>query len=163
MILPTHIVAAGGLIVNSRNEILLVKNPRKGWEYPGGIVEPGETLPQGVIREIKEETGVNVDIVNIVGIYSNTKKKKGYNGVEEVPTIVTIDFICNYISGDLRTSDESIEVKWFSKEEALKIVNPKQQIRFRNALDYQSAFSCLGYKVNSSNEIEVHEEYLFDR
>lgn len=163
MILPTHIVASGGIITNSQNEILLVKNPRKGWEYPGGIIEPGETLPQGLIREIKEETGVNVEITNIVGIYSNTKKKKGYNGVEEVPTIVTIDFICNYISGDLKTSDESVEVKWFSKEEALRIVNPKQQLRFRKALDYQSAFSCLGYQVNSSNEIEVHEEYLFDR
>jgi len=163
MILSTHIVASGGLIVNSENEILLVNNPRKGWEYPGGIIEPGETLPQGLIREIKEETGVNVEIVNIVGIYSNTKKKKGYNGVEEVPTIITIDFICKYISGDLRTSDESIEVKWLSKEEALKVVNPKQQLRLRKALDYQSAFSCVGYQVNSYNEIEVHEEYLFDR
>lgn len=75
MFLPTHIVAAGGLIINDRSEILLVKNPRKGWEYPGGIIEPGETLPQGLIREIKEETGVNVEIINIVGVYSNTKKR----------------------------------------------------------------------------------------
>lgn len=163
MILPTHIVASGGLIINSEDKILLVKNPRKGWEYPGGIIEPGETLPQGLIREIKEETGVDVEIINVVGIYSNTKKKKGYNEVEEVPTIVTIDFICKYISGELRTSDESVEVKWFSKEEAIKVVNPKQQLRFRKALDYQSAISCLGYQVNSNNEIEVHEEYLFDR
>lgn len=37
MILPTHVVAAGGVIVNDKNEILLVKNPRKGWEYPGGV------------------------------------------------------------------------------------------------------------------------------
>lgn len=163
MILPTHIVAAGGLIINDKSEILLVKNPRKGWEYPGGIIEPGETLPQGLIREIKEETGVDVEIINIVGVYSNTKKKKGYNGFEEIPTIVTIDFICKYISGDLTTSDESIEVKWFSKEEALKAVNPKQQLRFRRALDYKSALSCFGYQVNSANEIEVHEEYLFHR
>lgn len=163
MILPTHIVASGGVITNNKDEVLLVKNPRKGWEYPGGIIEPGETLPQGLIREIKEETGVDVEIINVVGIYSNTKKKKGYNGVEEVPMIVTIDFVCKYISGDLRTSEESIEVKWFSKEEALKVVNQKQQLRFRRALNYQAGFSCLGYQVNSSNEIEVHEEYLFDR
>lgn len=163
MILPTHVVAAGGLITNDKNEILLVKNPRKGWEYPGGIVESGETLPQGLIREIKEETGVNVEITNIVGIYSNTKKKKGYNGVDEVPTIVNIDFICKYISGDLTPSDESIEVKWFTKEEALKTVNPKQQYRFKKALDYKSGFNCVGFYVNSHDEIEVHEEYLFNR
>lgn len=162
-ILPTHIVAAGGIITNNKNEILLVKNPRKGWEYPGGIVEPGETVPQGLIREIKEETGINAEIINIVGIYSNTKKKKGYNGVKEVPTIVTIDFICKYASGNLTTSDESIEVKWFTKKEALQMVNQKQQLRFKKALDFQSSFSCVGYQVNSSNELEVHEEYLFER
>lgn len=163
MVLPTHIVAAGGVIINDNNEILLMKNLRKGWEYPGGIVEPGETVPQGLIREIKEETGVNVDIINIVGIYSNTEKKKGYNGVEKVPTIVTIDFICKYISGELRPNDESSEVKWFSEKDALKIIKTKQQLRFRKALDYRSAFSCIGYQVNSSNEIEIHEEYLFKR
>lgn len=163
MVLPTHIVAAGGLIINDKNEILLVKNPRKGWEYPGGIVEEGETVPQGLIREIKEESGVDVDIINIVGIYSNTKKKKGYNGVEEVPTIVNIDFICKYVSGELTTSDESSDVKWFSKEEALKAINPKLQYRFRKALDYQSAFYCAGFQVNSSNEVEIHEEYKFGR
>jgi len=152
-----------GIIINDKNEILLVKNPRKGWEYPGGIVEPGETVPQGLIREIKEETGVDVEIINIVGIYSNTKMKKGYNGVEEIPTIVNIDFICKYIPGDLTTSDESAEVKWYSKEEALKIVNPKQQYRFRKALDYKLEFNCVGFYVNSHNGIEVHEEYSFDR
>ena len=56
-----------------------------------------------------------------------------------------------------------MEVKWFSKEEALKTVNSKQQLRFRRALEYKSGFSCFGYEVNLSNEIEVHKEYLFDR
>ena len=163
MILPTHIVAAGGLIINDKDEILLVKNPRKGWEFPGGIVEQGETVPQGLMREIKEESGVDVEVINIVGIYSNTKKKKGYNGVEEIPTIVNIDFICKYVSGELTTSDESIDVKWFSREEALKIVNPKQQFRFRKLLNYNSSFSCVGFQVNPSNEIEVHEEYNFEK
>lgn len=46
---------------------------------------------------------------------------------------------------------------------ALKTVNQKQQLRLKRALDYELGFSCLGYEVNLSNEIEVHEEYLFDR
>jgi 8-oxo-dGTP diphosphatase len=163
MILPTHIVAAGGVVINDKNEILLVKNPNKGWEYPGGIVEIGETVPQGLIREINEESGVDVEIIDIIGIYSNTKKKKGYNGVEEVPTIVNIDFICKYVSGELAISEESSEVKWFSKEEALKIINSKLQYRFRKALDYKSGINCVGFYLNSNNEIEVHEEYKFKR
>ncbi len=163
MVLPTHIVATGGLVKNNKEEILLVKNPRKGWEFPGGIVEEGETVPEALIREIKEEAGVDVEIINIVGIYSNTKKKKGYNGVKEIPTIVNIDFICKYKGGELRTSDESLEVKWFTKEEALKIVNLKQQFRFKNLLNYKDSFSCVGFEVNPANEIEVHEEYKFKR
>ncbi|MDI6619219.1 MAG: NUDIX domain-containing protein [Clostridiales bacterium] len=163
MILPTHIVSAGGIIINDKNEILLVKNPRKGWEYPGGIIEVGETVPQGLIREIKEESGIDVEIINIVGIYSNIKKKKGYNGVKEIPTIVNIDFICKYISGELTTSDESSDVKWFTKNEALKMVNSKIQYRFRKALDYRSGFICAGFCTNSDDEFELHEEYKFDR
>ncbi|WDV47425.1 NUDIX domain-containing protein [Clostridiaceae bacterium M8S5] len=163
MILPTHIVGAGGLVINDEGKILLVNNPRKGWEYPGGIVEVGETVIQGVKREIKEETGVDVEVVNMVGIYSNTKKKKGYGGVEVVPTIVTIDFICKYISGELTTSVESSDVKWFSKEEAINIVRKKQQYRLRKALDFGNAITCAGFIVNDEDEIEVHEEYEFER
>jgi len=163
MILPTHLVAAGGIIFNDKNEVLLVKNPRKGWEFPGGIIEQGETIPQGLLREIKEETGVSVKLVNIVGIYSRTKKKKGYNGVKEMPTIVAIDFICEYVSGVFSTSEESSEIKWCSIEEALKIIHSEQNVRFQKALDYKKSFTCMGFDINSANEFLINEEYSFDR
>jgi 8-oxo-dGTP diphosphatase len=163
MILPTHIVAAGGLITNDRGEILLVKNPRKGWEFPGGIVEPGESVPQGLMREIREETGVAVEIVSVVGIYSSLKKKKGYNGVEEIPTIVTIDFACKYLGGELTTSDESVEVKWFSEAEAAAIVYPRQQYRFGKYREHASSVSCAGYYVEPTGELVVAEEYSFGK
>lgn len=161
MILPTHIVATGGIIFDDNNEDLLIKNPRKGWEYPGGIVENRETVVQGLKREIKEESDVEVDILNMVGIYSNTKEKKGYNGVKVIPTIVTIDFICRYKSGELTTSEESNEVKWFTIEEALKNIIHKSMIRFKKALEYKSSICCVGYQLNDNNELEVHEEYMF--
>lgn len=163
MVLPTHIVAVGGLVLNEKDEVLLINNPRKGWEYPGGIVEVGETLPQGLMREVREETGVNIEIVDFIGIYSNTEKKKGYNGVKEVPTIVTLDFICKYISGELKTSEESCEVRWFSKSDALKIIKAKQRLRLERALTYKSGITCMGWHLNADKEIEVHEEYFFKR
>lgn len=67
MNMPVHTVAVGGLAINENEEVLLVKNPRRGWEFPGGMVEAGETLPQALIREIKEESGANVIITGIVG------------------------------------------------------------------------------------------------
>ena len=53
-LMPTHIVAAAGIVVNSNGEILLVKNNRRGWEFPGGQVEVGENLIEAVKREIME-------------------------------------------------------------------------------------------------------------
>lgn len=163
MILPTHIVAVGGLVLNEKDEVLLINNPCKGWEYPGGIVEVGETLPQGLIREVKEETGVNIEIVDFIGIYSNTEKKQGFNGVKEVPTIVTIDFVCKYVSGELKTSEESCEVGWFSKSKALEIIKSKQKLRLERALNYKEGISCIGWCQNSDKDLEIHEQYFFKR
>src|SRR5262245_48152434 len=106
---PTHIVATGGFVANSQGQVLLIKSPRYGdWEFPGGQVEEGETIPHALEREVFEETGIVIRVKSLVGIYSNTRK----------PSIVNIDFICEYISGEPKTSVESIEVKWIDREEA---------------------------------------------
>ena len=63
----THFVSIAGLVCNDKNEILLLRSPHRGWEYPGGMVEPGEALQDALIREIKEETGVDVEITDIFG------------------------------------------------------------------------------------------------
>ena len=158
--LPTHIVAAGGFVTNEQDEVLLVKTPRRGWEFPGGQVENGESLPQALIREIQEESGITAEIINIVGIYSNTSKRKGYDGVEEIPTIVNIDFICKYICGDLRTSNETTDVGWFAKQEALKLITyPKIIYRFNNMLNFDGKFHCYAFK----EPFEFIEQLVFPR
>ena len=147
MIFPTHIVAVGGLVVNELGQVLLIKSQRRGWEFPGGQVEVGESLPQALAREILEESGVVAEVADIVGIYSNTSKKKGYNGVKEVPTIVNVDFICKYVSGEICTSDESIDVGWFTKEEARALVTfPKYAYRLANMIDFDGRFHCYAFK-----------------
>ena len=52
MVFPTHIVAAGALVTNEKDQVLLVKNPHRGWEFPGGQIENGEDLIEGVTREV---------------------------------------------------------------------------------------------------------------
>ena len=160
MTFPTHIVAVGGLVVDKNDKVLLVKSPRRGWEFPGGQVEAGESLSQALIREIEEESGITAKARNIVGIYSNTSKKKGYNGVKEVPTIVNIDFICDYVCGEPRTSDESIDAGWFGKKEALEMVTfEKYLYRFKNMLSYDGSLHCCAFK----EPFEFTEQLLFPR
>ena len=106
-----HLVSVAGLVTNSEGKILLVKSPWRGWEYPGGLIEPGETFQQALHREIREEAGVEVEITGFVGICKNTEKD-----------IVNIDFTCRYVSGELTTSEESTEVVWATAEEAMNMI-----------------------------------------
>ncbi len=72
---PMHVVAAGGLVTNAQGQILLIKDSRHGdWEFPGGQVEEGETLPHALEREIFEETGIRAKVKTLVSIHSNIGK-----------------------------------------------------------------------------------------
>ncbi len=108
---PTHLVSVAALVTNEEGKILLVKSPWRGWEYPGGLVEPGETFQDALRREIREEAGVEVEITGFVGICKNLERN-----------IVNIDFTCRYVSGELTTSEESTEVIWATPEEAMAMI-----------------------------------------
>jgi len=80
--------------------MILIKSPRRGWEYPGGMVEPGETFQEALVREIKEETGVDAEIIGFIGLCKNVEKD-----------VVNVDFACKYIGGEFTTSSESSDVR----------------------------------------------------
>ena len=63
-----HLVSVAALVRNDEGQILLVNSPWRGWEYPGGLIEPGETFETALRREIREEAGVEVEIERFVGI-----------------------------------------------------------------------------------------------
>lgn len=146
-IMPTHIVAAAGVVVNSDGRILLVKNSyRSTWEYPGGQVEVGENLIEGLKREIREESGIEVEVGELFCIASNTGKYPGHSGVKEVPTKVMLDFICKPVGGAEHISDETSEVGWFTTEEARAMISaPALVERFKAYLDYQGRPTYLAY------------------
>lgn len=122
--MKNHLVSCAGLVTNAEGKILLVKSPLRGWEYPGGLIEPGETFQQALRREIREESGVEVEITGFVGICKNVEKD-----------IVNIDFTCRYTGGDLTTSDESTEVIWATPEEAFRLITfPLTRKRLQNML-----------------------------
>lgn len=136
-VLPSHIVAVGGIVINDRDEILMVKHWRQGWVFPGGMVEVGENLIDGLKREVMEETGVEIEVEEVFSLSSNTGKYAGYNGVKEIPTKLMPDFICRAVSGEPRPSEENFESMYVPKEKVLDMITEPAIIeRFKAYLEY---------------------------
>ncbi len=123
---PRHIVAASALIRNEQGEIALVRTERRGWELPGGQIELGESLTEGLQREIIEECGIQVELGRLLQVRSNLSS-----------AIVIFCFQASYISGELRPSDETPEVRWASPATALDLITaPILRNGLRDLLEY---------------------------
>ena len=146
-VMPVHIIAAAGIVVNGKNEILLVRNPRRGWEFPGGQVEAGENLIDAVKREILEETGYAVEVGEVFCISSNTCKYPGYNGVKEIPTKIILDFICHTRGEPAKASEEDLETAFIPRDKVLEMIRAKAYIeRYKAFLEYTGRPVYLEYK-----------------
>ena len=118
-----HNVSAAGL-VSREGRVLMIRSDRRGWEIPGGVVEQGETVLDGLKREIFEESGIIAVPKNFVGVYQNLSTKPGYGPLEglTLPPTVNFAFLCDYAGGTETVSDESREVGWFEPRDALGII-----------------------------------------
>ena len=142
----THLVSVAALVTNDNREILLVNSPWRGWEYPGGLIEPGESFETALKREVFEEAGVQIEITGFVGICKNLERD-----------IVNIDFTARYVGGKLTTSEESTEVGWFTAEQAMeRITFPLTNKRLTNMLAADNVAHLFGFR--RENGFEVPED-----
>lgn len=141
---PTHLVSVAALVTNDLGEILLVNSPWRGWEYPGGLIEPGETFQEALKREVREEAGVEIEITGFVGICKNVGKD-----------IVNIDFTAKYVSGELTTSDESTEVCWTTAEKAMDMITfPLTRKRLANMLSHSKDAALFCFRRDPFEVVE---------
>ena len=119
---PKHFVSAATIVLNEQNELLLIKGPDRGWEMPGGIVEVGESLKDAAIRETKEESGIDIEVLKFCGVFQNVNK-----------SICNTLFLAKPIGGKLTTSPESIEVGFFPVDQALQMITIEN---FRKRVEY---------------------------
>ncbi|MGW0862958.1 NUDIX domain-containing protein [Streptomyces koelreuteriae] len=109
--------AASTIVVDDSGRILLQRRRDNGmWALPGGAMRIGESLPDCAIRETREETGFDVEIVGIVGTYSNPSHVFAYDD-GEVRQEFSVCFLARPTAGQLAVSEESTDVRWFRPAE----------------------------------------------
>jgi 8-oxo-dGTP diphosphatase len=110
---PQRPVLGIGALIFDRGRILLVergKEPLKGyWSLPGGVLEIGETLEQGIVREVREETGLEVEPLTMLEIFERIIRDS--QGAPEYHYVL-IDYICRVTGGSLRAADDASRVAW---------------------------------------------------
>jgi len=112
-------VGVGVIVVNDRGRVLLEKRSDSGmWGFPGGGIEPGESVYETALREVKEETGLDIEINGLVGVYSEPTAGRivTYPDNGDVRHLVDIVLTGEMISGEMVISSESLDLRCFNTD-----------------------------------------------
>lgn len=122
---PRHSVSVAGIVVNDAGQILVIQRRDNGhWEPPGGVLELGEQFEEGVRREVREETGVNIKVERLTGVYKNL-----------AAGVVALVFRCHPLdTADTDTdSAEAVAVRWADPTEIANLMDPAYAVRVTDA------------------------------
>ena len=130
-------VGVSAIIFNPyHTAILLIKRTDNGrYCFPGGRLEPGESLTEGCVREAEEETGLIVNVTGVTGVGSNPDLVYTYPDGNKWQTI-EIDLMCQKVGGVIRRSDESSDFAWISRDTIKDFdVMESELVRLKKYLD----------------------------
>jgi 8-oxo-dGTP diphosphatase len=133
--------AAAAIIIDDRGRVLLIRRgDGRGWSVPGGIMEPGERIADCAVRETWEETGLEVEPVRLVGIYSDPEFMHITFPNGDQAHLVSATFECRVVGGSLRADgDESLEVAYFAPDALPEDLVCDHAIRIQDALSGREA------------------------
>jgi ADP-ribose pyrophosphatase YjhB (NUDIX family) len=119
---PARPLIGVGAVAIRNGKILLIKrafDPGAGkWSVPGGLVEVGERLSEACVRETEEETGLKVEILELINVFDMIDKDESGRVKYHY---VLIDFLVKPLGGEERLSKEITEMRWVTREEAMKM------------------------------------------
>jgi ADP-ribose pyrophosphatase YjhB (NUDIX family) len=123
-----HSVSVTGVIADDRGRALLIqRRDNHRWEPPGGVLELGETIHDGLRREVREETGLDIEPIALTGVYKNMNR-----------AIIALVFRCETTGGKLTTTDETEAVRWANAHDIHELVIEAYAVRVLDALDARS-------------------------
>ncbi|MET9064238.1 NUDIX hydrolase [Streptosporangium sandarakinum] len=124
-----HSVSVAGVVIDDQGRALLIQRRDNGhWEAPGGILERDEDIESGLIREVQEETGLEVEPVALTGVYKNMARG-----------IVALVFRCRAVAGTLTETDETRAFRWVTAEEVRALASEAFAVRVLDAMSAHRA------------------------
>lgn len=116
---PRHSVSVAAVITDDHGRALVIQRADNGhWEPPGGVLELGETIEDGLRREVREETGLDIEVGPLTGIYKNMTRG-----------IIALVFLTRITGGDLHITDEARDFRWVSKTEIPVVAEEAHAVR----------------------------------
>jgi 8-oxo-dGTP diphosphatase len=119
------VVGIGGVVIDDGRALLIRRGsePLRGeWSIPGGTLELGETLQEGVARELREETGIEVRVLDLIEVFDRVFRENAPAGTRENQRprfhFVIADYLCERISGEPRAGSDVTDVT-FAREDEL--------------------------------------------
>ncbi|HEV2661354.1 MAG TPA: NUDIX domain-containing protein [Ktedonobacteraceae bacterium] len=130
--------AASVIVTDDEGKILLHRRSDNDlWALPGGAMEIGESIAETAIREVKEETGLNVKPEYIVGIYTDPHHVLAFSD-GEVRQEFSLCFACSLIDGIMSVSDESFEVAFISPQDMERLnMHPSIRLRIKHYIEHR--------------------------
>jgi 8-oxo-dGTP pyrophosphatase MutT (NUDIX family) len=120
---PRHSVSVAGIITDDHGRALLIqRRDNHRWEPPGGVLELAESIHDGLRREVREETGLDVEPVTLTGVYKNLTRG-----------IVALVFRCKVIGGHLTTNDEVTAFQWAAQADVDSLMAQAYAVRVLDA------------------------------
>lgn len=120
----TYTIGAFAIILDEQDRVLLChRRDYDLWNLPGGGVELNESPWECVVREVKEETGLDVEVESLAGVYSKRNDAD-----------ICFSFICKVVSGKITLNDEADILKYFAVNEIPQNTSPNQVERIKDIL-----------------------------
>jgi len=118
---PKAPIVGVGAVVVDEGRVLLVRRgsePLKGkWSLPGGMLEVGESLHQGVVREVEEETGLQVEPIELIELLDRIVRDNDPGGDRVRYHYVIADYLCRVVGGSLKAASDAEAVRWVERSE----------------------------------------------
>ena len=124
-----HSVSVAGVVIDKDGRALIIqRRDNAHWEPPGGVLERDETVTDGLLREIKEETGLTVEPVALTGVYKNMSRG-----------IIALVFRCRAIGGKLAENPEVTGFRWAWEADVCSLMSEAYAARVLDAFQAQAA------------------------